>query len=123
MSEWRARVFGPEYRIGAGIECLSGSDWAIEELGDGWYMKSAQHQWVENGSLVADEAGGEIISYCFLAARDFVGARRFRPLLPAMSLCGLGGVLSARRIASSRRRAVSSGLYCSSSGAFMASQE
>jgi hypothetical protein len=35
---------------------------------------------VENGSLVADEAGLEIIFHCFLAARDFVGARRFRPL-------------------------------------------
>jgi hypothetical protein len=32
---------------------------------------------------------------------------------------GLGGVLSARRIASSRRRAVSSGVYCSSFRAFM----
>jgi hypothetical protein len=54
------------------------------------------------------------ISYCFLAGRDLAGARRLRPL-PAISLCGLGGVLSARRIASSRRRAVSSGEYRSSS--------
>jgi hypothetical protein len=60
-------------------------------------------------------------SYCFSTDRDFAGGRffRVRPLLPTISLCGLGGVLSARRIASSRRRAISSGVYCSSLGAFM----
>jgi hypothetical protein len=33
------------------------------------------------------------------------------PLLPAISFCGFGGLLRARRIASSRRRAVSSGVW------------
>jgi hypothetical protein len=37
-----------------------------------------------------------------------------RELTATIDGCGLGGVLSALRIASSRRRAVSSGLYCSS---------
>jgi hypothetical protein len=55
--------------------------------------------------------------YSFLIApeREADRLRRGFPLLPAISFCGLGGVLSARRIASSRRRAVSSSLYWSSS--------
>jgi hypothetical protein len=60
MGEWRVRVLGPEYQIGAAVECLSGSGWAIEQSGDNWYMKSAQRQWVGDGSLVAEEAEREI---------------------------------------------------------------
>jgi hypothetical protein len=53
--------------------------------------------------------------YSFLIALDReVDRLRGLPLLPAISFCGLGGVLSARRIAPSRRRAVSSSLYWSS---------
>jgi hypothetical protein len=43
------------------------------------------------------------------------------PLLPAISFCDLGGVLSARRIAASRLRAVSSGVYWSSASLAIAS--
>jgi hypothetical protein len=60
---------------------------------------------------------GSADSYSFLIAleREVDRLRGGLPLLPAISFCGLGGVLSARWIASSRRRAVSSSLYWSSS--------
>jgi hypothetical protein len=45
--------------------------------------------------------------------REGVRLRRGLPLVPTISFCGLGGVFNARWIASSRRRAVSSGLYSS----------
>jgi hypothetical protein len=52
------------------------------------------------------------VSYFFSIGRERLDRLRGGlPLLPTISFCGLGRVLSARRIASSRRRAVSSGLY------------
>jgi len=54
------KVFGPKHQIEAAIESLSGSDWAITQSGDEWYMRSSQHLVVGNGSLVADEAEREI---------------------------------------------------------------
>jgi hypothetical protein len=54
---------------------------------------------------------GSANSYFFSIGRErFDRLRGGLPLLPAISFCGLGGVLTARRIASSRRRAVSSGV-------------
>jgi hypothetical protein len=60
MGEWSVKVFGPKHQIEAAIESLSGSDWAITQSGDEWYMRSSQHPVVGNGSLVADEAEREI---------------------------------------------------------------
>jgi hypothetical protein len=37
-----------------------GSDWAITQSGDEWYMRSSQHPVVGNGRLVVDEAELEI---------------------------------------------------------------
>jgi hypothetical protein len=60
MGEWSVKVFGPKHQIEAAIESLSGSDWAITQSGDEWYMRSSQRSVVGNGSLVADEAEREI---------------------------------------------------------------
>jgi hypothetical protein len=58
---------------------------------------------------------GSAVFYFFSIDRNREGVRLRRglPLVPMISFCGLGGVFSARRIASSRRRAVSSALYSS----------
>jgi hypothetical protein len=61
MGEWSVKVFGPKHQIEAAVESLSsGSDWAITQSGDEWYMRSSQHPVVGNGRLVVDEAELEI---------------------------------------------------------------
>jgi len=60
MGEWSVKVFGPKHQIEAAVESLSGSDWAITQSGDEWYMRSSQHPVVGNGGSVADEAEREI---------------------------------------------------------------
>ena len=61
MAEWSVKVFGPKHQIEAAVESLSsGSDWAITQSGDEWYMRSSQHPVVGNGRLVVDEAELEI---------------------------------------------------------------
>jgi hypothetical protein len=85
------------------------------DQGGGWQEADVSTtSWSGTGERVS--LCGSDVSYFFSTDRECDDRLRGGlPLLPAISFCGLGGVLSARWIAASRRRAVSSGLYWSDS--------
>jgi hypothetical protein len=60
MAEWSVRVFGPEQQMRAAVECLSGSDWALRQSANEWYMTSTEHFGEESGALFTDQAQHKI---------------------------------------------------------------
>jgi hypothetical protein len=60
MAEWSVRVLGPEQQMRAAVECLSGSDWALRQSVNVWYMTSTEHFGEESGAPFTDKAQRKI---------------------------------------------------------------
>jgi hypothetical protein len=60
MPEWSVRVLGPEQQMRTALECLSGSDWALRQSANEWYMTSTEHFGEESGAPFADKAQRKI---------------------------------------------------------------
>jgi len=72
MGEWSVRVLGPEYQIGAAVECLSGSGWAIEQSGDEFVFRFNRRRTRHAAfrSLLGIAAGHAPLSYNMLISPE-----------------------------------------------------